>query len=372
MELIPVTTSTTLAALAQALSAEFIGDPNLEIKRVVHPLQVQGPQDLALILDPTIVERLAQNLPPTALVPAELEIAAIPNQLKVRRPKLALARLLDIFERPVYIAPGIHPSAIIDPTAIIEENVSIGPLCWVGPETRLGKGTRLVSHVSIGGNVSVGENCFFHPGVVIGDRVQIGNRVILQANAAIGSDGFSYVTAEAGSIESAKSSGKVQAQNTSIVRINSIGTVVLEDEVEIGANSCVDRATLGETRIAQGTKVDNLVQIAHNVTIDQNCLIAAQTGIAGSTKIGKGNVFAGQVGVKDHATIGQDNIFLAKTGVLNDVGDRSIIIGYKGIPRKEYSYNEMRMKKAMAMPEQVKALVERVEALEKVTEGQPV
>ena len=200
----------------------------------------------------------------------------------------------------------------------------------------IGAGTRLVSHVSVGAGVSIGENCLFHAGVCIGDAVQIGHRVILQPNAVIGADGFSYVTASVGSVESARSGGKVSAQNTEILRINSAGTVVLEDDVEIGANSCVDRATLGETRIRRGTKLDNQVQIGHNITMGENCLVAAQVGIAGSTIIGDRVVMGGQAGVKDHITIGSDTIILPMTGVAGDVPERTLLVGFHGVPRKEF------------------------------------
>lgn len=353
----------TLGELAELLQGDCIGDPTLEIGQVVHPLQAGSPQDLALVLDKGILPLLAQKPVSTALVPMELEIADIPNQIRVKRVKVALAKLLEIFDKPAYVPSGIHPSAVIDPTATISEGVSIGPLCSVGPRAVIGPGTRLIAQVSVGADVTMGERCLLHAGVRVGDRVQLGNRVILQPNAAVGADGYSYVTPELGSVESARATGKVGAQNTAIIRINSIGTVVLEDDVEIGANSCVDRGTLGETRIKKGTKIDNLVQVAHNVTIGENCLIVAQAGIAGSTKVGNRTVMGGQVGIPDHVTIGEDCIIMSQSGISSDLPDKSIVAGSPAIPRREFLYREMQIKRLKGLHQKVEELSKRIEAL---------
>ncbi len=356
----------TLGELAELLSCDMVGDASQAIEQVVHPKFASGPQDLALLLDKSLLESLEQHSLQTVLLPADLDLPQIPNRLLVKRPKVALAILLDIYEKPTYVAPGIHPSAVIDPTALIEDDVSIGPLCVVGPRTHIGTGTKLVANVTIGADVVIGSDCFFHPGVVIGDRVHIGHRNILHPNASIGNDGFSFVTPEAGSVEAARARGKVDAQNTHLLRINSIGTVILEDDVEIGANSCVDRATLGETRIKRGSKLDNQVQIAHNVVLGENCLLAAQVGIAGSTTIGNRVVMAGQAGVKDHATIGDDVIVMGKSGIASDVVEpKTIIAGVHGMPHREYLRYEMGLKRAAALPPKVKELTSRLEALEK-------
>lgn len=368
-------TAKTLEELAQLLDAEYVGNPVQEVRQVVHPLQAMGPEDLALILDAAIVSQIPAGALQTALVPSDVEVSTIPNQLKVKRPKVALAKLLDVFERPVTIPPGIHPSSVIDPTAVLGEGVTIGPLCWIGPNTVVGKGTRLVSHVSIGADAVIGEDCLFHAGVAIGDRVQIGSRVIVQSNASIGSDGFSYVTAEAGSVETAKATGEIQSQNTEILRINSIGTVVLEDDVEIGANACVDRATLGETRIRRGSKIDNQVQVAHNVTMGENCLLAAQVGIAGSARIGDRVVMGGQAGIRDHITVGNDVVVVAKSGATSDVPDKTILIGLQGMPRKDFLRREVKYNKLLSVPEQLEALSKRISQLETSHSeevGQPV
>lgn len=357
-------TTLTLKALAEQLDGVLVGNPDQVVRAVVHPAQAHASEDLALILDKSILPLLSHASIQTALVPLGVDVPNIPNQIQVKRPKVALALLLNIFEKPAYIPAGIHPSAVIDPTAIIEEGVQIGPLCSVGANTRVGKGSRFVANVSVGADVTIGENALFYAGVVVGDRVEIGNRVILQPNAAIGNDGFSFVTAELGSVESARATGQVSAQNNQIIRINSVGTVILEDDVEIGANSCVDRATLGETRIKRSTKIDNLVQIAHNVTIGQNCLFAGQVGIAGSTTVGDRVVMGGQAGLPDHVHIGEDAVIMAQSGVVADVAPKTIMAGSPAVPRRELLYKEMSIKRVKGLGDRVKELTTRLEALE--------
>ena len=179
-------------------------------KTVVHPALVQDDFDLALVFSPGAASILASGKISNAVLPEEMEGRLTPNQIVVKRPRLVLAKLLELFDRPVHVAPGVHPSAVIDSSATIGLNVSIGPFCWVGPGSKIADHCRLVAHVSIGADVTIGENTLLHAGVSIGDRCQIGNRVIIQANAAIGGDGFAYVTPEPGSIESARATGEVQ------------------------------------------------------------------------------------------------------------------------------------------------------------------
>ena len=277
----------TLGQIAKYLDGELRGDTDVAITRVVHPALVRGPQDLALVLSGSVIELLKQNQVMNAVVPAELGPVDVPNFVLVPRPRLALARLLELFERPAYSTEGIHPSAVIDPTAKIGANTSIGPHCWIGPNTVIGTGCRLISNVSIGAEVSIGNQTLLHAGVFVGDRCEIGNHVIIQPNATVGGDGFSFVTPEPGSVESVRPNKKTEVTsfNYEIVRVNSIGNVVIEDHVEIGAGACIDRGTLGETRIGSGSKLDNLVQVGHNVTIGRNCLIAGLAGLAGSSKV---------------------------------------------------------------------------------------
>ncbi len=370
-----MTARITLAQLAQQLESEFVGNPNLEIHGVVHPAKVQSEHDMAMVMDKGIIPLLMQQPPQTALVPQGVDLPMIPNQIRVQRPKLALQKLLDIFERPVHIPRGIHPSSVIDPTARLGENVQIGPLCAIGPGAVIGDNTRLVSHVTIGANAQVDTDCLFYPGARIGDRVQVGKRVIVGYNTSIGSEGYSYVTPEPGSVDTAKASGRIQALNTEILKVNSIGTVILENDVEIGANTTIQRATLDETRIKRGSKIGDLNVVAHNVTIGENVMMIAQIAVGGSAVVGDRCVLAGQVGVKDHVKVAEDTIAMADSIIASDVKTpRQILVGFPAVPQKEYAYKEMQIKRIKGLSEQIKALTARLEALEKEVsqEGQLV
>lgn len=353
--------SKTLGWLASELGGELLGNPEIEIRRVVHPSYAESEHDLALVYTAAVAPIVKERAVQTALVPLSPDVPGIPNQIKVERPRVSLARLLEIFARPPFITSGIHSTAFVDPTAEVAADVSIGPLCRVGPNTKIGSGTKLVSGVHIGANAEIGSSCLFFSGVCVGDRVRIGNRVILKANAAIGNDGFSFQTVEPGSAEVRK----VQPTNTRILRINSVGTVVIGDDVEVGACACIDRATLHETRIGRGTKIDNLVQIAHNVQIGENCLVVSLAGVAGSAKIGDRVVVAAQAGIPDHVTIGNDSAIMPQAGVAGNLPDKSYVGGSPAVPRKQFINDLMQVKRIKGLGRRIKELEERLEKLEK-------
>jgi UDP-3-O-[3-hydroxymyristoyl] glucosamine N-acyltransferase len=206
----------TLGEIARYVGGQLRGDASVPIQRIVHPAQVQNEFDLALVLSPSAASILASNQISNAVLPEEVESRLTPNQIVVKRPRLVLAKLLELFDRPVHLDPGVHPSAVIDSSATIGQNVSIGPFCWIGPGSKIADHCRLVAHISIGAEVVIGEKTLLHAGVSIGDRCQIGNRVVIQANAAIGGDGFAYVTPEPGSVESAIATGEVAASITNL------------------------------------------------------------------------------------------------------------------------------------------------------------
>ena len=355
----------TLGWLATELGGEIKGNPEIEIRRVVHPSQAEDEHDLALVYSASVAPIVKARAVQTALVPLEPEVPGIPNQLKVARPRVTLARLLEIFARPVTVAAGIHPSAVIDPTAQLAENVRVGPHCSVGPGSVLGAGTTLVAGVRIGAEVEIGADCLFFSGVCVGDRVRIGNRVILKANASIGNDGFSFQTVEPGSAEVSRRTGEAQPTDSEILRINSVGTVVLEDDVEIGACACVDRATLHETRIARGTKIDNLVQIAHNVQVGRKCVIVSLAGVAGSATIGDRVVIAAQAGIPDHAKIGEDCVIMPQAGVAGNLPPRSYVGGSPAEPRKQFLNSLMQIKRIKTLAQKIREFGERLDKLER-------
>lgn len=326
-----------LSDIATALNARLVGDGTIDVDRPVNPADADGPRDLALAMEPASLERLKGSPARAALLREGTEPpdGHLKGYLLVGRSRYAMARLLDIFARPPHAEQGIHPTALVAPDAEIGRGVRIGPYCIVGPKVRIGAGTTILAQVSLGAGASVGENCLFHPGVRIGERVVIGHRVILQNNASIGADGFSFVTPEPAGVESAKGTGEVVATPQDLVRINSIGTVVLADDVEVGANSCIDRGTVSATRVGRNTKIDDQVMIGHNCIIGENCMLCGQVGIAGSTVVGDRVVLGGQVGVADHLSIGADTVIAGGTLIGFHVKPKSLLMGYPPQSQKD-------------------------------------
>jgi UDP-3-O-[3-hydroxymyristoyl] glucosamine N-acyltransferase len=354
----------TLGEIAKSLEGRLHGDAALQIDRVVHPALVSGPRDLALVLSANATKYLASGDLVSAVLPEDVDPGKTPNWISVKRPRLALARLMELFERPVYSTPGIHPTAVIDSTAKLGKDVGVGPHCWIGPNTIIGDRTRIVSHASIGANVVLGRKCLVHAGVRIGDRSEIGNRVIIQPNAVIGGDGFAFVTPERGSVEDVRAKKQINSFNTEIVRINSIGNVVIEDDVEIGSGSCIDRGTMGETRIGQGTKLDNLIQVGHNATIGRNCMVVALVGLGGSSQLGDRVVMGGQSGLPDHMSVGDDSVVYAQSGITENIPPRELVGGSPAVPLRDALRREMSAKRLPRMFQELKELRQRVAELE--------
>ncbi len=240
--------------------------------------------------------------------------------LRTRNPQFAYARTIELFFKPPQYAPGIHPTAVIDPSTKIGANASIGPYVVIEAGVEIGANCTLHAHVTIYRDVRIGSNFFAHSHVSIRENCEIGNNVLLHNGVVIGSDGFGFAKDDQGRWYKIQQSGKV----------------VIEDDVEIQANSCVDRASLGETRICRGTKIDNLVQVGHNCVVGENALLCSQVGLAGSTEIGKNVILAGQVGVAGHCKIGDGAIATAQTGIPNDVTAGTIVSGYPAIENKQW------------------------------------
>lgn len=344
--------------IAAALSAPVEGDGSIEIAGIADPAYASG-SDLALAMTRESVSALTHTKARAVVV--ALKVAAAVDRfdavIKVEHPRQALAVLTRLFERPVHRGTGIHPSAVVAPDAQIEEGASIGPLSVIGARSRIGTGTAILAHVTVGADVVIGRDCLFHPGARIGDRVVIGDRVILQHNVSLGADGFSYAAPAPGE----PSTGD---EMSTLARINSLGTVILCDDVEVGANTAIDRATLAATRIGRNTKIDNLVQIGHNVEIGENCLICGMTGISGSVHIGDRVILAGAVGVADHVTIGSDAMLAAGSRVLGDVPAKGEMYGYPAVPRKRAFEQIKYLARARVLFTEFGELRKRITALE--------
>jgi UDP-3-O-[3-hydroxymyristoyl] glucosamine N-acyltransferase len=284
----------TVEEIAGLIEAEFIGDGKLEISRT-------AAFDSAQTGEIAFLEKIEAEINASCLIVPENFSAEISAAIiKVKNPKLAFAKIAAVLHPPKKREIVTHETAIISESARLGENLFIGAFVCVGDETEIGDGTNIRAGAKIGDRVKIGKNCTIHPNVFIEDGSEIGDRVILHSGVVIGADGFGYVRDGA----------------NGYVKFPQIGKVVIEDDVEIGANSCVDRGALGETRVGAGTKIDNLVQIAHNVRIGKRVVIAAQTGISGSTVIEDDCVIGGQVGMGDHARVLSGAVIGSQAGVL--------------------------------------------------------
>jgi UDP-3-O-[3-hydroxymyristoyl] glucosamine N-acyltransferase len=348
-----------LRDIAAALSAPVEGDGGIEIAGIADPAHASV-SDLALAMTRESVPALANTKARAVVVALKVPAAAdrFDAVIKVEQARHALAVLTRLFERPVHRGAGIHPSAVVAPDAQVDDGASIGPLSVIGPRARVGAGTAILAHVTVGADAVIGRDCLIHPGARIGDRVVIGDRVILQHNVSLGADGFSYAAPA--------SSGN---ELSGLTRINSLGTVILGDDVEVGANSAIDRATLAATRIGRNTKIDNLVQIGHNAEIGENCLICGMVGISGSVQIGDRVVLAGGVGVADHVRIQADAIIAAGSGVVSDVPAKGEMFGYPAVPRKRAFEQIKYLARARTLFTEFGELKKRVAALEQAKQA---
>lgn len=322
--------SFTIANIAAALGARAEGDLTLAVRRAAEPATA-GPDDLALAMDQKYAGGLAQGRAKAAVlwVGADWQTLGLKAAIFIERPRLAMSGITQVFDLGPGIAPGIHPSAVIDPTAKIGAGAAVGPFVVIGKDTDIGPGTRIAAHVFIGDGAVIGADALILQGAKIGARVRIGARFICQPGAVIGADGFSFVTPEKSGVEQVRetlgSREPVKAQTWE--RIHSLGTVEIGDDVEIGANSTIDRGTIRATRIGDGTKLDNLVHVGHNVEIGRDCLLCGQVGIAGSSRIGDRVVLGGQCGVSDNIFVGDDVVAGAGTLIYSNAPAGRALLG---------------------------------------------
>ena len=355
--------------IADALGGEVVGDGSLEIKNVTHPMESKDQADLALATDSAVLNLLEQSKSVVAVVSADADVqdGVMKALIKVKRSRVALGILTEIFSKPLQSTIGIHPSAIVEPSAKIGDGVTVGPFVYIGPRSFVGDGSQIMSHVTIGADVQLGAEAVIHSGVRIGERVRIANHVIIQQNASIGSDGFSFVTPEKSSVEETKgviSKSTVGVKNQSIRRINSLASVSIGSNVEIGSCTSIDRGTISDTQIGNNTKLDNLVQIGHNVIVGDNCMICGQVGVAGSVIIGNRVVLAGQVGIKDHIKIGDDVVVGGGSGVATDIPDKTVVIGYPAIPKDEMTAQYLNVRRLGSVFKDIRRFKTRLKALE--------
>jgi UDP-3-O-[3-hydroxymyristoyl] glucosamine N-acyltransferase len=307
-----------LRDLADRLDCRLEGDGNIEIVRVA-ALEAAGPGDITFLANPKYASALPSTRASAVIVRPDVPVAPC-AMLRTEEPYLAFARAVGLFAPAWRPAAGVHGMAAVAATARLGCDVSIGPFASIGEGASIGDRTVIFPNVTIGPGAVIGSDCVIHSNVAVRERVTIGDRVILQNGVVIGGDGYGFVRRSDGSHE----------------KIPQIASVVIESDVELGANTTVDRPAVGETRIKSGTKIDNLVQVGHGVIVGRNVLLAAQVGIAGSTEIGDDVMFGGQVGVGGHLTIGRGSVAVGQSGITNSIEPGSMVAGYPAIDTRAW------------------------------------
>ncbi|MEI6225385.1 MAG: UDP-3-O-(3-hydroxymyristoyl)glucosamine N-acyltransferase [Deltaproteobacteria bacterium] len=336
----------TLAELANRVGGRVEGDGSIRIERI-RPLEEAGPSDSAFFANRRYAAEFAATRAGAVIVGEGEQVAPGRTVLRSGNAYLAFARISTLFHPPRESVPEISPAAVIGEGAVVDPSAEVQALACVGRGATIGARTILFPGVVVGDRARVGDDCVLHPNVVVGERCVVGNRCTLQPGAVLGGDGFGFAFDMEG-----------DGSGPRHVKVPQAGIAELEDDVELGANSCVDRATLGRTVVRRGAKIDNLVQLAHNVEIGPLSLIAAQSGISGSTKVGMGVAMGGQVGLVGHLTIGDGARFGAKAGVHNDVPAGEVYSGYPATSHRDWLRESAAIR---ALPE----LVKRVRELEK-------
>ncbi len=336
----------TTAEIAKELDGEVIGDATIRLTGFA-PATAAKAGDLTFAENETFFLKAEQSAASAILIDGPFAAAA-KTLIRVPNARIAFARVLPLFFPHRKFAPGAHPTSVVDPTAQVDASAHIGPHCVIAENVKIGPGVVLQGGNHIGRSVSIGAQSRLFPNAVVYGQTQIGQRVRIHAGAVIGSDGFGYVL-DAGMHR----------------KVPQVGQVIIQDDVEIGANVTIDCGALGPTTIGKGTKIDNLVQIAHNVSIGEHCLVVAQVGIAGSTKIGHYATLAGQVGIAGHLKIGNKVTIAAQSGVMHDVPDGGKWLGAPAQPDRQ-------AKRQMIALHHLPELMRRVDALEKALGQNPM
>lgn len=335
----------TLRELAELVGGTVVGDGAATIERIAS-IDSAGEGEITFVAHPKYLPRLQQSRATAVIVTPGVDLPGR-NLLVCRNPYLAFAKILTLLQggRPQPL--GVLPGAIVHPGAVLGEGVTVHPGCIVGDQVRIGRGTILYPGVILYEEVVVGEECTLHAGVVVRERCRLGDRVVVQPSAVIGSDGFGYAP-----------------DGERYVKIPQVGIVLLEDDVEIGAATCIDRAALGVTRIGRGTKIDNLVQVGHNVEIGEDTIIVSQVGIAGSSRIGRHCTFGGQSAVAGHVTVGDHVTIGGRGGVTNNVEGNQILSGLPVMPHREWLKASMTFAKLPEMRKEIQRLRKQLDEFE--------
>ncbi len=340
----------TVRELAEFLHGKLENDaPELKVTGV-NGLVEAGPQDISFAVPPHVEHC---HLSKAGVMVLGFDDPKMPDNrpvIRVENPRAAFAALLELFRHRAEVERVVSDRAYVAPTAKIGKNVAVMPFAYIDEGAEIGDGTVIYPHVYVGKNVKVGADCLFYPSSTIREGCVLGNKIVLQSGAVIGGDGFGYIT------------DKTTGKHSFVLQA---GNVVLEDEVEVGSNSCIDRATAGSTVVGAGTKIDNLVHLGHNDVLGKNCLVVAHVGISGSVTAGDNCVFAGQVGTVGHITIGNNCQFAGRTGITHNIPDNSVCAGFPAQPYKEWLKQEANLRKVGDLVKKVKELEKALAELKK-------
>ena len=332
--------------IAEMVNGELIGHTDSLISAVAS-LEDAKATELSFLGNDKYAPQVKESSAGIVFIPENYEIEDKKCYIKCKNASAAFSAIIDFFApEPIQFEAGVHPSAVIADSVELGENVHIGPNAVIGKSTKIGDNTVVGACTVIGEEAIIGNDCLFHPNVSIRERCEIGHRCIIHSGTAIGSDGFGFIPGKDGH-----------------KKIPQVGTVVLEDDVEIGSCVTIDRARFGKTRIGIGTKIDNLVQVAHNVEIGSHCFVVSQSGIAGSTKLGNFVIMAAQAGIAGHLEVGNGVTMMGRAGVTKDIPDGQTIFGFPAVPKKEFIKQNLKLKKIDKLEKLLKELKSEINSL---------
>ncbi len=340
-----------LSEIAAKIDCRMVADTEVDIHRVAG-IDEAGPGDLTFVANRKYVSHIKTTRASAIILADDLPPVSIPS-LRTSNPYLAFARVLELFYTPPIPAPGIHPTAVLAQDAVIGSNPSIGPYVVVGSKCLLGNNVTLYPHVVLYPGATVGSDSIIHANVTVREFCEIGARVIIQNGAVIGSDGFGFAPKDDGTY----------------FKIRQTGRVRIEDDVEIGANTTLDRAAVGDTIIRRGAKLDNLVQIGHGSQVGENCVLAAQVGLAGSTKLGRNVRAGGQAGFAGHLEVGDDAVITAQSATSHDVQPGAVISGSPGIDNTTWLRAVTAFGRLPSLVRRIRDLEREVERLKRTLES---
>jgi len=344
--------------IAQALSSRLEGDGAIDVDRLVHPDRAERPSDLAVAMSVEAASALRDSKARAVVISADHPLArgAFAAVITVGEGRTALATLTALFDRGPGQEQGVHPTAVVAADAEIADGASIGAYVVIGRRSRIGPHTTIMPQATIGCEVTIGAAGVVHSGVRVGDGCTIGDRVIVHANAVIGADGFSFAPD--------LMTAKAFPAGVTVRRVHSLGNVIIGDDVEIGACTTIDRATLESTRIGRGTKIDDHVHIGHNVTIGESCILCGMVGLSGSVRLGDRVRLGGGVGIGDHVRIGTQAVVAAGSGVGSNVPAGAFVSGYPALPHQRSVEQQLYLGRQRRLHDRVAAMASRLDALE--------